>query len=166
MIGANSVVNRSIPPRCLAVGFPARVVSKAPDFPREVSEVEKVAMFDRIVDEMLTFFSGSGLSCQRNGESYVIGLPRRNWWERRAGAWRLKVVNGDLKVAEVESICGEMHSLLSLRAIPADVRGALAARDVKWIDVANKEHSRGSSDLIDEVLLFLKRYGVRTLRAD
>ena len=30
VIGANSLVHRTIPPKSLAVGFPARVVSKAP----------------------------------------------------------------------------------------------------------------------------------------
>ena len=34
VVGANSLVHRTIPPRCLAMGFPARVVSKFPDFPR------------------------------------------------------------------------------------------------------------------------------------
>ena len=42
VIGANSLVHRTIPPKCLAVGFPARVVSKYPDFPREIADEEKV----------------------------------------------------------------------------------------------------------------------------
>ena len=36
VIGANSLVKETIPPRCLAVGFPARVIAKAPYFPRKV----------------------------------------------------------------------------------------------------------------------------------
>ena len=42
VIGANSMVHRTIPPRCLAVGFPARVVSKPPDFPKPMTYDEKI----------------------------------------------------------------------------------------------------------------------------
>jgi hypothetical protein len=33
-----------------------------------------------------------------------------------------------------------------------------------WVEIARKEQSSYSNDLGDEVLLFLKRYGVRTIR--
>jgi len=33
-----------------------------------------------------------------------------------------------------------------------------------WIDVSKKEQSRASNELGEEVLAFLKRYGVRMLR--
>ena len=58
---------RMIPPRCLAIGFPARIVSKAPEFPRELSEKDKLDLFRDIVTEMIKFFVGSGLSCEQNG---------------------------------------------------------------------------------------------------
>src|SRR5262245_9461054 len=43
VVGANSLVRGTIPPRCLAVGFPARVVAKQPDFPRVLSVSDKQA---------------------------------------------------------------------------------------------------------------------------
>jgi len=45
------------------------------------------------------------------------------------------------------------------------MRRFLDTHRVKWIEIANKEQARFSNDLADEVLLFLKRYGVRTLRS-
>jgi len=57
-----------------------------------------------------------------------------------------------------------VHVLLSLRDIPEDIRRELTARQVAWIEIANKEQSRHSNELSDEVSNFLKRYGVRTLR--
>jgi len=53
---------------------------------------------------------------------------------------------------------------LSLFEIPDDVRDYLCARNTVWIDVAKKQQPRASNDLGDEVLNFLKRYGIRTLR--
>src|SRR5262245_37001218 len=46
VIGANSLVRGEIPSRCLAVGFPARVVSKEPEFPRTLSTAEREAILN------------------------------------------------------------------------------------------------------------------------
>src|SRR4029078_5358408 len=57
VIDAQSVVHGVIPPRCLAIGFPARVVSKAPDFPKELSEKNKVDIFRNIGAEIRKCFT-------------------------------------------------------------------------------------------------------------
>src|SRR6185295_11132782 len=85
VVGANSVVHNRIPPRCLAIGYPARVVSKEPDFPKEVSDEEKERMFRNIVDEMTRFFAGSGLSCKQTGNRYEFSKPTRGWRKANAG---------------------------------------------------------------------------------
>ncbi len=164
VIGANSLVHRTIPPRCLAVGFPARVVAKAPDYPKEVSDEEKLRIFRNIVSEMIRFFSDSGLSCGQDGNGYEVRKPSGSWWRPDAGPWKLEVVEGDPDEALSRLPSETMHVFLSLHGIPAAVRQALNARNTVWIDIANKEQSQFSNDLGDEVLLFLKRYGVRTLR--
>jgi hypothetical protein len=60
--------------------------------------------------------------------------------------------------------CAQLDVFLSLFEIPEDARELLRAKNVMWIDVTNKEQSRISNDLGDEVSNFLKRFGVRTLR--
>ena len=54
--------------------------------------------------------------------------------------------------------------LLSLRAIPNQVRKNLVQKGMMWIDIESKEQSDLTNDLGDEVLFFLKRYGVRFIR--
>jgi acetyltransferase-like isoleucine patch superfamily enzyme len=164
VVGANSVVHNHIPPRCLALGFPARVVSKAPEFPKEVTDEQKVNMFRNIVAEMTRFFVDSGLSCRQDGDCYELRKSTRGWLNRNQGPWTLLVVEGDVREATRNLPPRAIHVFLSLREIPFDVRAALTARRVMWIEIANKEQSRVSNDLGDEVALFLKRYGVRTLR--
>ena len=164
VVGAHSVVHGTIPPRCLAVGFPARVVSKAPDFPKEVSEEEKAHIFRNIVDEMIHFFVGSGLRCEQNGHRYEIRKPAGSWWRRDRGPWRLETVEGDVREAAQRLTAGAVQVFLSLREIPDDVRRHLQSQGTMWIEIAKKEQSRCSNDLGDEVANFLKRYGVRTLR--
>lgn len=163
VVGAHSVVHGTIPPRCLAVGFPARVVSKAPEFPREVSEEEKVGIFRNIVAEMIQFFQGSELRCQQDGDCYEIRKPAGGW-RRNQGPWRLQVVEGSVSGTAKLLSPAAVHVLLSLREIPEETRRSLQARNTMWIDIASKEQSRLSNDLGDEVSLFLKRYGVRLMR--
>lgn len=164
VIGANSVVHGTIPPRCLAVGFPARVVSKAPDFPKELSDKEKADIFRGIVTEMAQFFINSGLHCDQQGHRYRISKPASSCWREDGSAWTLEVVDGDIHQAIERLGSGSVHVLLSLWDIPDDIRQRLQSQGTMWIEIAKKEQSRHSNDLGDEVSNFLKRYGVRTLR--
>ena len=43
------------------LGFRRESSAKPPVFPKKLSDEEKVAMFRKIVEEMLHFFVGSGL---------------------------------------------------------------------------------------------------------
>lgn len=163
MVGANSVVSGTLPSNAMAVGFPARIVGKAPVFPKKISDEEKVAMFRKIVEEMLHFFVGSGLICRKDGDSYEIQKPRSGW-RKAAKSWRMGVTDGDAREAVKGFGAAKLHVFLSLWEIPADVRDSLHAQNIVWIDLAKKEQTRVSNDLGEEVSIFLKRYGVRTAR--
>ncbi len=165
VIGANSLVRGTIPPRCLAVGFPARVVSKAPEFPQTISEEKKIEMFRHIVEEMIEFFVGSGLTCKREGHRYELMKPSSTWWQRNSGPWTLQVTDEDVRNSLRNFSPGSIQVLLSFSEIPSDMRSLLDKHQVMWIEVANKAQSQFSNDLGDEVSLFMKRYGVRTLRS-
>jgi acetyltransferase-like isoleucine patch superfamily enzyme len=165
VVGANSVAHGTIPPRCLAVGFPARVISKYPDFPKDLSDREKVEIFRKIVGELIHFFVLSGLRCTQDGDRYEVLQPTRSWLLRRVRRWRIQVVEGSVREAIDQTSADPLHVLLSLREIPEDVRRSLESRGALWIEIARKERSHLSNALGEEVSQFLKRYGVRTLRA-
>lgn len=164
VIGARSVVHGTIPPRCLALGFPARVVSRAPEFPKEVSDKDKLDIFRNIVAEMIQFFVGSGLNYTQVGHRYNISKPSSSWWQRDGGPWALEIIDGDVREAFQRLSPGSLQVLLSLWDIPDDIRQRLQSQGTMWIEIAKKEQSRQSNDLGDEVSNFLKRYGVRTRR--
>jgi len=163
MIGVDSVVSGTIPPSSLAVGFPAKIVGKAPVFPKRVSDDEKAAMFRKIFAEMIQFFVLSGLACQQDGEEYEIRRTTSRWGSGKR-KWRMRVTDGDARQAAGTLGSGRLDVFLSLWEIPGDVRALLSSRNVLWIDIARKERCRNSNDLGEEVLNYLKRYGVRTLR--
>jgi acetyltransferase-like isoleucine patch superfamily enzyme len=163
VVGPRSVVHGTIPPRCLALGFPARVISKAPEFPKNVSDKEKQDLFSSVIKDMIQFWSNSGLHCEKHEHRYIISEPRKRWWQRNKARWVIQVVDGDARGA-AEHMTLPVDVFLSLWDIPDDVRQRLQSLGTMWIEIAKKEQSRQSNDLGDEVSNFLKRYGVRTNR--
>jgi acetyltransferase-like isoleucine patch superfamily enzyme len=164
VIGAHSMVSRQIPPRCLALGYPARVVSKYPDFPREVSASEKAELLKSIVEEMIRVFQSSGLVCRRDGETVEVSRKKSHWWTPSGKRWRFHTLFDAPSAGELARIGTKLDVLLSLSTLPADWRLRLAGQGTLWIDLERKEQADLSNDLGDEVLLFLKRYGVRCFR--
>ena len=167
VIGANSLVNRTVPPRCLAVGFPARVVSKAPDFPAELTDSDKQRFLKEIVAEMIAYLEGFELECREKEKdsSYEIVQVTRRWWRRRERTWRLKVVWAPIAADASGNILPDLDVFLSLHRIPQEVRSAYDRQQTLWIDIAAKERSERSNDMGEEVVQYLRRYGVRLLRA-
>lgn len=164
VIGANSVVSRTVPPRCLSLGFPARVVRQYPDFPKELGDEEKSAILRNLIGDMTQYFAQSGLEVSRTGEDYVVREKQKAWGLRRNRAWGMRVVYGDVGEADVPEPSGGIDVLVSLKEIPGEIRNRLNRETITWLDIARKEQSRLTNELGDEVSNFLKRYGVRTLR--
>ena len=166
VIGANSLVHRTIPPRCLAVGFPARVVSKYPEFPREISDDEKVTILKDIVGEMVQYFRDSSLQCERKGDIYLICRQSRVLFFTRRKTWSFHVWYDTVSIDAEEIMHSNHDVVLSLRSIPAVMRQKLNERHTMWIDISAKERSSLSNDLGEEIALYLTRYGVRLVRKD
>lgn len=163
VIGANSLVHRTVPPKSLAVGFPARVVSRPPDFPQKVTEDQKITILQNILNEMIKCFNSSGFMCVAKDRDYAITSLKQRFW-RRKKSWMLKVVYEENVDCEISAIKENVDLFLSLRVIPKKMRIILNSKNVMWIDIERKERPLFWNDLGDEVALYLKRYGVRLFR--
>lgn len=168
VVGANSLVNQSIPERCLAVGYPARVVSKAPYFPRKVGEAEKELFLQEIVTEMMGYFEGSGMRCRSEGSLYEVQVTKRRWYKPwpKEEIWRFIVESKDRSKGDdaVTQLHDGLNAYLSLRKIAAEMRRELERRRIVWIDIESKERADTSNELAEEIIQYLRRYGVRFYR--
>ena len=162
VVGANSLVRGSIPPRCLAVGFPARVVSREPEFPRPVSPEEKVRLLEEILTEFQSFLRAAGADCRREGETILVTRTTGRFWRSRREAWRLVVNSSTAEVSEPPQVQG--NAFLSLGPISRDARSRLDRAAVIWFDLAAKERSDAGGELADDLAGHLRRYGVRCFR--
>jgi acetyltransferase-like isoleucine patch superfamily enzyme/cold shock CspA family protein len=160
VIGANSLVSQTIPPKCLAIGYPARVVSRFPDFPKDLSDDEKVRLFENMVREMLIFFQSSGLHCEGSGNDYTVFKTNKGGQRIKKG-WRLHVDIGASEDGIGSAPSAETDVFLRFRTISPEGRQRLEARKTVWFDIELKERSDSTNDLADEVALFLRRFGIR-----
>jgi acetyltransferase-like isoleucine patch superfamily enzyme len=164
VVGANSLVSHTVPPRCLSMGFPARVVAKAPQFPRDIDEEEKIGILRNIVKEMTAYFSQSDMEVEQRGNDLLFAHSHRRWFSVRKKTYGLRVLYGEPSRDDIPSSRDGVDVFLCLGMIPAEEREQLERNRIMWVEIARKEQSSYSNDLGDEVLLFLKRYGVRTIR--
>jgi acetyltransferase-like isoleucine patch superfamily enzyme len=164
VVGANSVVSRTVPPRCLSLGFPARVVAQSPEFPKILDDEEKRVILRNIMDSLVEYYTQSGLEVSVQGDDYEVRQKKRKWLWTQERRWGLRVSYGDINEVDVPTRSGGIDVFLSLKEIPGEIRSRLTAGNITWLDIERKEQSLDTNELGDEVSLFLKRYGVRTLR--
>ncbi len=166
VIGANSLVHRNVPPRCLAVGFPARVVSKAPDFPLELTDADRQRFLREILAEMIAYLKGFDYDCREKEKDslYEIFQTTKRWRRARVRTWRLRVVCVPLAADAFTGLLPDLDVYLSLQRIPREIRSACDRQQTLWIDIAAKERSDLSNPMGEEVVQYLRRYGVRFIR--
>ena len=164
VIGANSMVSGTIPPRSLAVGSPAKVIRRSPEFPAAVTETERNEIFYEILREMVKYFEFYDIRCQTDGEDFVITSVTKGLLGLREKRMRMRVRSTISAEGSNIKTDGRLDLVLSLPMLDDGVRRLLTSRSVSWIDLDNKERSVLTNDLTDEVGLFLTRYGVRLTR--
>lgn len=164
IVGANSLVRGDIPGNCLAVGFPARVVSKPPELPAPVSDAEKVRYLGEITAEMIGYFRGFDLSCTEKDGDWIVSQRTKGWFGTRIRGWTLRILTSEGEKLRQELTQSPANVAVSLHPISREIRTRLNSANCVWIDIKNKARSDHGSELGEEVAMYLRRYGVRLLR--
>jgi acetyltransferase-like isoleucine patch superfamily enzyme len=165
VVGANSLVHRTIPPKSMAVGFPARVVRKQPDFPRELTREDKANILEHIIQDMLDFFLGHEIGCKRiNDETLIVSRHKKSFFGQRTDSWRIHIIKQRLSETVPAEGGMECDVLISLEEIPFIFKQFCSRNQVFWIDIEKKEQADMDDVLGNEIVSFLKRYGVRLNR--
>lgn len=161
VIGANSFVNHTIPSRCLATGSPARVVAKAPYFPRSLRDTEREAMLGEILGEMMEYLRGSDVSCRNGGSEIEVTWTRQQWFSSTQHSEKIHIATTTFEDSHLPSLADGTSVFLSLRTIPGEMRRQLRDCSILWFDIERKERSALSHELGEEVAQYLRRHGVR-----
>lgn len=155
VIGANSLVQGTIPPSSLAVGSPARVIRSAPDFPRSLTPGERADLVASMVAEFDRYVSYERASVDVRGTVRRYTMPDGRSWTlmwRRSPSDPMATARGDTVLTEAPLTKSE--------------RTALRDGGIYWLDLAGRSRSKGGSPLTEELASFLGRYGIRLPRDD
>lgn len=168
MIGTNSLVNRVIPPRCLAMGTPAKVVAREPYFPRKIAAPEKAALLKTVIENFQEFLSGHGLVCELSHHQLVAqpapSAPPNSAFSK--GLLKLRCGVADRWSLSAPSAAGTQVVCLSLVRIGATERDDIASAGALWLDVESGECGSANSAFGAEVVQFLRRFGIRFNRIE
>jgi acetyltransferase-like isoleucine patch superfamily enzyme len=151
-IGAGAVINKSIPPRSLAVGAPAKVISADGAHLRPLGRLDRQQKVKEILAEMLEFMAFEGADVQHDAS---------------ASAWRalLRMPAGPSQTlaymdeSVIEAPAGDV--VIGFDAIGDAMRDEFQSRGVTWFDIERRECSLGNSGRADDVRNYFSRYGVR-----
>ena len=164
-IGAGSLVTREIPAGSLAVGSPAKVIRTAEEYPTRLDHGRRVEMLRGMLAEFRGYLEHEGL---RVAWSQGAGFDRAEIVGRKGRSYRLWVdYDGALPGEGVEGAAsGERLGavLLSLPPIGQELRQTLERQTGMWLDLAAKERGGAANPLGEELVDFLKRFGVRFAR--
>ncbi len=154
VIGANSLVQGTIPPMSLAVGSPAKVIRSAPEFPRAPSAEKRAAIVAEMVREFERYLTYEHYLIDVSGSARGYrpaqgGGPQRLVW-RRTPEDALAATRGDTVLSEV--------------ALDEREKTDLRASGVYWLDLAGRSRSAEGSPLTEELATFIARYGIRLPR--
>lgn len=164
VIGANSLVRGTVPERCMAIGFPARVVSKPPDFPNPVSDENKLRYLQEITAEMIEYFRGFDFVCTQQSGDWIITVKSKGWFGSHTDAHSLRILSSSGQILADELTHSRADVAVSLYPITTETRGRLNAMKCLWIDISAKERADHTNEIGEEVAMYLRRYGVRLLR--
>lgn len=164
VIGANSLVRGTIPPRSMAVGFPARVVKSDPEFPERLEDGDRERILREIIAEMGQYLCGSGFEWREEDGCFEVAETRGKGWTRKARTWRLAVKYEAVDAEQIKTMTTRPDVLLCLRRLSQEGRAACDERGILWVDIESKERTDAMGDLCEEVVQYLRRYGVRFIR--
>ncbi|TFZ03832.1 acyltransferase [Ramlibacter humi] len=152
-IGAGAVINRSVPPRALAAGTPAKVISEDGKHLRLLTEEQRWDKLVSIMSELAEFLTylGQPANVSGSGNAYLLDAAAGNG----APPARVAIVSGDVAMP------ARVDVLVSLTALDTDRSAGLDALGVAWFDLASGRTSFGASPMVEHVRNYLSRYGVR-----
>jgi len=153
VIGANSLVQGTIPPCSLAVGSPAKVIRSAPDFPPRLTDEQRAAKVAEMMSEFDRYVAYEDTRIEVNGAERLYRRDGRRWrlvWRRATGQ---------------EAPLERDDTLLTELALSDDEVQSLTKRGIHWLDLAGKSRSEAGSALTEELASFLGRYGIRLPRS-
>ena len=161
-IGANSLVNKDVPPGCLAVGSPAKVLKTPADYPQRKTTAEQDELTRNILNELLQYLSYHYMDTEVLQDKPLFRAAVKTSGSAESVH---TLYYTSQPFAKPPAEMNGRTVFIALHEIADDARAEINAAGSMWLDL--KRHERcGSNDIGEEAAQFLSRYGVRFNRVD
>jgi acetyltransferase-like isoleucine patch superfamily enzyme len=151
-IGAGAVINKSIPPRSLAAGIPAKVLSEDGRHLNMLTSEQKWTQVVSIIEEFCEFQNYQGHRSETvKKDSDVFSLrvmTSKNHWT-------------NLVICREINTSDSYEVVVSLSAISTEVASTYVTNRVTWFDLTSKTSNMGPHSLAEDVRNYFSRYGIR-----
>jgi acetyltransferase-like isoleucine patch superfamily enzyme len=156
-IAAGAVINKNIPPKSLAAGVPARIVSTDGAHLKVIDQSDRIALLKDILGELRDWLHYCGWQitpCSAGRDSWLLRAP-----SARGESFTLHVRyrNDDPLPISVTAAT----ALVSLVGIDDGTAEYLIQAGTTWFDLAGKTAWPGNEYLFNEIRSFFSRYGIR-----
>ncbi len=153
VIGANSLVNKDLPSNCLAAGSPVKVIAE--DYPKELSESKKRKIFNRIIEEFISYLNFNNLKARidetESGKYMFINSKARST---------------AIILFEKTEVAPKTSDNVLVLYYEEDIDNMYQNENFKMIiSIPNRERI-GTSKIGEEITRFFSRYGIRFNRID
>lgn len=155
VIGANSLVAKSLPSNCLAAGSPASVLKE--NYPPILSKEKREEIVKNIFNDFIDYLKHHSFNVEFSEDENIIDIKV----SKVKSAYNLTYINSPTVITQrnTESsdliiIDNELLDINQIRPIPKMI-----------VDYYHKER-KGSSNIGEEFISFISRYGIRFNRVD
>jgi len=156
VVGANSLISRSVGSNCLVAGSPAKVIKEG--YPLEHTNNQKFLIFKSFLHDFKNFLRHNGVninSIEENDKIYLTG---------KAGRKAFEILVLLQRMDKFDVLHRDSLFILNVKDFENNLPGR-AQKSTMYIDIFNKARI-GTSEVGEEFVRFVSRYGLRFTRKD
>jgi acetyltransferase-like isoleucine patch superfamily enzyme len=157
VVGANSLISKSVEPNCLVAGSPAKVIKE--NYPTPIQDDQKVLIFSTFIEEFIDYLKFNGIKTTKSENEFGLTVNDDN--NKIHFSLFLFLNNFDENIQQFKG-----DTLVIFNIINEQNRLPMTFSDnIMYLDVYNKNRL-GTSEVGEEFVKFISRYGLRFSRLD
>jgi len=156
VVGANSLISRSVKSNCLVAGSPAKVIME--NYPPSPTEDQKLVIFNSFILDFTDYLEFNGISIHKKQDNNFITI---NGKTKKSSFEVIVVLDEKKSLTQVKKDSLVIMNITNnLNNLPKSAPG-----NIMYVDIINKQRI-GYSDVGEEFVKFVSRYGLRFARLD